>query len=529
MLFYILYRLMFLSIRSQAGLFALPYATLLRWHKGVQKTRSGGARNGLLFGGDRMTVRLGLREVDERDMYRKFVGPLDATELIHEFYALQAVEALRVCEEFRHSHEKWLYDFESYKQTYDSKLASLIFDYTARTVFGEVRYAGIKSSHSLIGFPCEGGSRPSCYVKSVKYEPLMIFKCGMLAFSIKTKWIEGYGGSAWHDIAETGYNRAVGKPGWTCDPVFIDRCVDLSHNSSPYFDKVETDLICLWSKFSYQNYLDFKRLASPVAILTKSNMSQYLTCLVHRGVNIGILSKEVILKPMTPNALNQYRHLNSPSEARFPVHESIIQSLLHYEPQVWGKETIKAELQKEDLYECPECGEMYFSIQSAQDCCDNGCQPSHYECEVCGCEHGNEDDAYYCCHYVCEGCGSVYVDEDVADSCCHSECSKCGDIHWSEVDAGDCCAEYKCCVCGATYESTQDATDCCDTDCCNDDSEAGAGKFKNYVIQEAVKKSEKKKTPKIVKYPQKQKKEGEKNVSELFKQYGLQTGDDKRG
>lgn len=205
-----------------------------------------------------------------------------------EFYCIQAIEA-RMLEEaklepFRKSHERWVEDFNAYKNAYIKQMAHMIYDYTVTVVGGEMRHAEDKASMYCADYPSVS-SRTVAFDMVHAYEPRQLLKVAIEVFQADN-WESGYGGEAWANIAKAGlmYNNIP-------DVVFIDHCIDLSHNSSVYFDKPDNGILHITDVDDYKKFLDFKYLATPVQILAKLRKSKILKRLLVRAVNVGIISE----------------------------------------------------------------------------------------------------------------------------------------------------------------------------------------------------------------------------------------------
>ena len=106
----------------------------------------------------------------------------------------------------------------------------------------------------------------------------------------------------------------------------------------------------------------------------------------------------------------------------------------------------EAEVDPEDV--CDNCG----AVVARDTLCHNErlglavCEtcdldhPTLYECDHCGREFEDEDEAYDCCRYTCPSCGSVHRYPEDADGCCpQHECPSCYSLFYSEDEAMACC------------------------------------------------------------------------------------------
>jgi len=211
---------------------------------------------------------------------------------VAEFYALQTIELLSKADRFKRSHEKWLRDFHEYKRLFETKFANALFDYTALVVYGELRHSRRRCGlhHPSIS---QGGPRSGSYAEAEKYSPAFIAEAGLLLF-YEYEWDTAYGGERWGAIAKALHRRVNKLNHFDNDIVFIDHCVDLSHNSSHYLDKSESDIFCNSCKSTYTDILNKKAEADdPVWLLGYLELSHRLHKLVLRGVNLGILPEDI--------------------------------------------------------------------------------------------------------------------------------------------------------------------------------------------------------------------------------------------
>ena len=259
-------------------------------------------------------------------MYRDVPMIAEATSAINEFYGLMSLDALvmnsKLFEPYRHSHKRWLEDFIEYRNLYIDKLEQAIYDYTVLVVGGELRHADEYCSFSLEGFPY-AHRRSDAYELVKDFSPEFILAAGEEGFS-KYEWEAGYGGSLWADIARAGTLRnKLGKIG------FIDHCVDLSHNNSIYFDKLDSGIFWLNSSSMYKSFLDQKRTEKPEVVLSCSYKSPTLYRLVQRGLTLGFLS-DIYLEPFlyTPESVQNSYDLK--------VVINTNKFILNYRPIEWG-------------------------------------------------------------------------------------------------------------------------------------------------------------------------------------------------
>lgn len=246
---------------------------------------------------------------------------------VREFYTLEAINTLQRAEPFKHSHQKWLQDFNAYRETYAAQFAQAIFDYTAMVVYGEMRHGRKRASHynpNVVG----GSGRVYAYENALSYTPESIFLAGIPLF--ECEWEHDYGGKKWIPIARAGlmFDR-LGTFG------FIDHCVDLSHNSGPYFNKPDTHIFSFYSGKNpdhdfavgrYTRYLSHKTNTAYLPGLI-TVVSATLRGLIRRGSSLGILHPSL-------TKMTFARH----------AHQKSINFIRDYSPKVWGSVALKDNL-----------------------------------------------------------------------------------------------------------------------------------------------------------------------------------------
>ena len=239
-----------------------------------------------LVGEQKAGILRTLRVIRDR-LYQEKVKSLDICFLVQEFYAMEAVMALLIArksgfETLRHSHERWRSDFESFRDDYVKKLAAAIYDYTVLVVAGELRHCERRASEYLSGFFSDLTPRCEVYYNSIKYRAQDILAAGVKMFDVtNVSWNKSYGGKLWMQIAQAGQKKDD-----LSDSVFIDHCVDLSHNSGIYFDK-GAGILILKNKERYKVILDNKRICEPRAFLCQ-NYGSMLNHLLLRANNLHI-------------------------------------------------------------------------------------------------------------------------------------------------------------------------------------------------------------------------------------------------
>ena len=253
---------------------------------------------------------------------------IDILPAVEEFYALEAVLAQVYCERklepFRHSHARWERDFSSFREQYNSRLATAIYDYTAVTVAGEMRHGYVRASKYILGYFDDETSRTSVYRECIKYTPDSLLSAGSRLFGEIIEWHRSYGGPKWEVIARAGLRKAS-----LPDSVFIDHCVDLSHNGSVYFDK-GADIFFINGFDTYKKYLDFKRQCEPRQLMEYVLGSRF-NRLILRAITLGIIDIPIPQKADSENCGLPlfWRHNNS------TVNETE-SNILNYQSPQWG-------------------------------------------------------------------------------------------------------------------------------------------------------------------------------------------------
>ena len=203
--------------------------------------------------------------------------------IVREFYSLMAIEAIAKVKPFKHSHERWLEDFNQYKNDYISKTARIIYEYTVCAVVSELRHCN-HSNYYLRAI--DTGYSSSKFLKCLDdYTAESILKTGVKMFNTDfNKWNNMFGGHSWLLIAKAGL--MYGK---IPNIVFLDHCVDLQHNCGTYFDK-RLGFFYLPNGIDFTHFLDDKKhsVSAQEEIVP---VSFELKKLVERGKNLHILPK----------------------------------------------------------------------------------------------------------------------------------------------------------------------------------------------------------------------------------------------
>ena len=238
--------------------------------------------------------------------------------LVQEFYAIEAVSAMLSAKGYgcfdpaRRSHALWYSDFMEFRSNFSAKLASAIYDYTALVVAAELRHAREKAAYYLTGYYPDTMDRDKVYTECTEYDPQDILKTGRKMFDAGwNEWDSSYGGDRWRQIAKAGLMKSS-----VSDCIFIDHCVDLSHNNNHYLDK-GAGIFSPLNPWNYKEFLNFKRCCEPSALI-KGRSGYLLNKLLLRAHNLGVL------QDCKPERLFL---------ADFDREEDL---LLNYQPVKWG-------------------------------------------------------------------------------------------------------------------------------------------------------------------------------------------------
>lgn len=251
--------------------------------------------------------------------------------LVQEFYAIEALSALVIANEentfepLRPSHERWKQDFDSFRDNFTKQLAASIFDYTVLAVAGELRHCKERASQYIGGYYSDDTTRDGVFENCTVYRPKDILYSGLRMFNPdKVIWHPKYGGVKWQQIAKAGLMK-----GRVSDCVFVDHCVDLSHNCCPYFDK-GAKIFILWNSEQYAQFLDFKRICASAALL-EQKQGQEFNRLLSRANTLQI----VAVAPKIP-AYSDLELVRADWENR----QRSENTLLSYQPVEWGDEPL---------------------------------------------------------------------------------------------------------------------------------------------------------------------------------------------
>ena len=229
---------------------------------------------------------------------------------VKSFYQIQAVDMIKHPVEADRRHRYWSDEFKYYKDIFIDQFEQAIYDYTVLAVGGEARHAKFKASIYNPNFPCHGKNRSTAMNKMVQYNPDDIVTNALYLFK-NGSWGNAYGGRLWGFIADAVAKRNE----WGTKTIFIDHCIDLSHNGGCYFDKSDYGIFWVESSSEYKNFLDFKLICSPIQLLTDFYIvGKELFKLIQSGVRLHILpDKRYVLyisRPLSIKNLMEYRKID---------------------------------------------------------------------------------------------------------------------------------------------------------------------------------------------------------------------------
>lgn len=343
--------------------------------------------------------------------------PVSAATAAVEFYALQLLTV-----ELEPHGGRVYQAAEARLQALTKTLTLMLRDYFTAAVWGELRHAPGKCSHS---HPCIRGGigRTDALAEGRAFRPEDIAALGSALF--EERWSGGYGGPSWAKIA-----RTVGKYGAWPGAVFIDQCFGLTHNGGAAFDKVDYNVFepahngCVGSHWHTQWHLGATcgiPSGSPAhtryrRLLDLRHDAQNLAELL-QGVEDLHLQREMCLHTLRlvaragehlPDAAACARRIAShwlhrvavmveqgyELRAGCPAHRQHLALYGGYSPIKWGSRRIDvAKIRaRSSNYECDECGGPV--------------------CGACGECHECSNRCDHCCHKLCAGCG-----------CCPDDCT----------------------------------------------------------------------------------------------------------
>lgn len=210
---------------------------------------------------------------------------IEILNVVKAFYQIQAVDMIKHPVEADRRHRYWSDEFKYYKDIFIDQFEQAIYDYTVLAVGGEARHAKFKASVYNPNFPCNGKSRTVAMNKMVQYNPDDIVTNALYLFK-NASWGNAYGGRLWEFIADSVAKRNE----WGTKTIFIDHCIDLSHNGGCYFDKSDYGIFWVSSGQDYKQFLDFKLVCSPTQLLTDYYIiGKELFKLINSGIRLHIL------------------------------------------------------------------------------------------------------------------------------------------------------------------------------------------------------------------------------------------------
>lgn len=313
------------------------------------------------------------------------ISILMAVKLFYAIDALRYYASTPKRELFRKSHERWYNDLVEYQEEYNAKLARAIFDYTVAVCLGEARHAASRTKNTLKNFPFSPSNSRDYVLKSANdWEPFSALRACALLFGPDVSWESGYGGLKWEAIAKAGLMYK------TCpDSVFIDHCVDLSHNNNSYFDK---GYIFDLTRDEYTNFLNCKRDSSiEVSYFVSQGTGKRFTDLFHRGQALGIVPTMDFCRGLPIDVVLKYD---------WDLTEDRV---LKYNPRDYENKALPAELARSSMQRCYNCGSLHRTeymqrIGGYWYCCE-----CYFACDECG-EISVGRSYYYHDEYVCESC-----------------------------------------------------------------------------------------------------------------------------
>jgi len=238
--------------------------------------------------------------------------------LVQEFYAIEAISAMLSVnqgsnfEPMRHSHSRWYRDFHDFRDEYIIRFASAIYDYTVSVVAAELRHGQERATQYIKEYYSTEMQRDDVYRDCTAYKDQDILAAGLRMFDTdRVRWSRSYGGDKWKQIAKAGLRK-----GKVSDCVFIDHCVDLSHNCSIYFDK-SAGIFFLQNLQEYQSFLDLKRSCEPQALLNAKQGFRFKRLLL-RANNLNIIEARAM------------------DDTYLPFRDEAESLLLEYRPVKWG-------------------------------------------------------------------------------------------------------------------------------------------------------------------------------------------------
>lgn len=209
--------------------------------------------------------------------YYTSIDAIDILPLMIEFYASQLLE-VSVSRDFGDNYflpsvEKLIDDVHEYCTEFNNKFARMIYDYTILAIISELRYVGSeqhfyetktwKIYHMRLPW---GLIDEKNYILPIsrflatearKFNDKKVIELAKFCFNetMNNYWNSNFGGNSWYEI--TKLMESYGK---IPNEVFIDRCIDMQHNSGTYFDKEKTNILSLGNNDpnDIERFLDYK-------------------------------------------------------------------------------------------------------------------------------------------------------------------------------------------------------------------------------------------------------------------------------
>ena len=228
------------------------------------------------------------------NLHQVYLGEIKQIEVFDSVLNFYLIENLKLIisrnpnfDIWRPSHKKLWDDIENYKEVYDRNFARAIYDYIVMIVAAEMRHASqyCEMCFRNYKFKRDEYSRSDVYGEvDVVYQPQDILRAGVFLFS--KDWDSAYGGPKWGQIAKSGTYYGKMK-----DSIFIDHCVDLSHNNSTFFDKGAGIFTMRTSTDSYQCLLQYKYETSGeefLAIYDNKIINPVIRKFIERAYALGL-------------------------------------------------------------------------------------------------------------------------------------------------------------------------------------------------------------------------------------------------
>jgi hypothetical protein len=197
---------------------------------------------------------------------KKSLSPqIDVKQAVADFYIVLMAEPLYNPET---THAARMDMFNRVKARVIPGLANAFFDYIVAACAGEGRHAEYRCHKYYKGYPNtydkDGGesSRGTAAKFVLEYEPRSLLKALQTLFN--KDWRDSsFGGESWSKIAGSGLLYKT-----IPDMVFVDHCVDLSHNSGNFLDKGM--IFSCSSRDRYVRILESKKYAKGIEDFAKT-------------------------------------------------------------------------------------------------------------------------------------------------------------------------------------------------------------------------------------------------------------------